>query len=355
MEKLVLEDLFKIYISCIDSYNSKILQTINDKYTIIDKAMLAVYLYVKILEDRKENSLESEEVLINYLLKQTIYGETGNLALEITDKTKIELYKKVIDELIIEKFEYKNRILKKLKYNYKIVKTNEYTELLDFCENVANLSILNSLSRRGNLDARCYLEEKEKNINVENLDKKDKFFKEKFAILTKIKSNKFEETEYCNLLELALNLKDVYRYSTLTTTMPENVLFHQYIITVSSIIFSQYLNNELKENIDIYKITLKSLFHDFGEYKGNEIVTQVKNYNEDTIKMFKEIEDKDELELKSKIGTNLYDIISNYKEGAEGYISELLDKMFGIMKLWVEVRIYGKQYLCKINLFYISS
>ena len=117
MEKLILEDLFKIYISCIDSYNSKILQTINDKYTIIDKAMLAVYLYVKILEDRKENSLESEEVLINYLLKQTIYGETGNLALEITDKTKIELYKKVIDELIIEKFEYKNRILKKLKYN----------------------------------------------------------------------------------------------------------------------------------------------------------------------------------------------------------------------------------------------
>ena len=106
MEKLVLEDLFKIYISCIDSYNSKILQTINDKYTIIDKAMLAVYLYVKILEDRKENSLESEEVLINYLLKQTIYGETGNLALEITDKTKIELYKKVFTQVFISFFKH---------------------------------------------------------------------------------------------------------------------------------------------------------------------------------------------------------------------------------------------------------
>lgn len=341
MEKLILEDLFKIYISCIDSYNSKILQTINDKYTIIDKAMLAVYLYVKILEDRKESSIESEEVLINYLLKQIIYGETGNLALEITDKTKIELYKKVIDELILEKFEYKNRILKKLKYNYKIVKNNEYTKLLDFCEKIANLSIFNSLSRRGNLDARDYLDKKEKNIKVENLDKKDKFFKEKFTILTQIKDNKFEETEYYNLLKVALNLKDVYRYSTLTTTMPENVLFHQYIIAVTSIIFSQYLNNKLDENIDIYKITLKSLFHDFGEYKGNEIVTQVKNYNEDTIKMFKEIEEKDELELKSKIGTNLYDIISNYKEGAEGYVSELLDKMFGIMKLWIEVKYMG--------------
>lgn len=43
----IIEDLLKIYISCIDSYNSKIYQTINDKYTIIDKSMLE---YISILK-----------------------------------------------------------------------------------------------------------------------------------------------------------------------------------------------------------------------------------------------------------------------------------------------------------------
>lgn len=45
----------------------------------------------------------------------------------------------------------------------------------------------------------------------------------------------------------------------------------------------------------------KSLFHDFSEYKGNEIVTQVKNYNAETIKMFAEMEKADEQELENKL------------------------------------------------------
>ena len=79
------------------------------------------------------------------------------------------------------------------------------------------------------------------------------------------------------------------------------------------------------------------MFHDFGEFKGTEIVTQIKNYNDVTKKMFAEIEESDEKELEGKIGRNLYNIISEYKYGAEGYISEMVDKMLGIMKLWVEV------------------
>lgn len=354
MEKLVLEDLLKVYLSCLDSYNSKILQNINEKYTIIDKAMFAVYLYVKILEDRKEENSSSKEVLANYLLKQIIYGETGNLDLEISNKSNLELYKRVIDELILEKFEYKNRILKELKFNYKKVQKNIYTDLLDFCEEIATFSILDKLVKRGNIEAKIYLDKKIEDLKIEKVDKKDTFYKEKSEILKSIEENNFEESEYGSLLDVALKLKDVYRYSNLTTAIPENVLFHQYIIATSSIVFSEYLNIKLKENIDIYKIILKSLFHDFGEYKGNEIVTQVKNYNDATKKMFKEIEENDELELKNKIGENLYEIILNYKEEKEGYISELLDKTLAIMKLWVEVRIYGQQYLCKINLFNLS-
>ena len=110
----IIEDLLKIYISCIDSYNSKIYQTINDKYTIIDKSMLAIYQYIKILEDRNEKNQEAINVLSNYILKQIIYSETGNIVFEIVDKSKVDLYNEILDGLVIEKFEYKNRIMKKL-------------------------------------------------------------------------------------------------------------------------------------------------------------------------------------------------------------------------------------------------
>lgn len=84
----VLDDLLKIYLSTIDSYNSKIYQTVNDKYTIIDKSMITVYLFIKIIEDRKEQNDEVAVLIANYLLKQNIYGETGSLSFEISDKSK---------------------------------------------------------------------------------------------------------------------------------------------------------------------------------------------------------------------------------------------------------------------------
>jgi len=109
MEEYI-EDLLKIYNSSIDSYNSKIMQTLNGKYTIIDKAMLASYLYIKILTKLKIEEKISKEVLKNYLLKQIIYGETGNLSLEISDKSIEKTCKEVIEKLIIDKFESKNKI-----------------------------------------------------------------------------------------------------------------------------------------------------------------------------------------------------------------------------------------------------
>ena len=90
----LIEDLFKIYNSAIDSYNSKIFQVVNEKYTIIDRAMLSSYLYIKILYELDSMEDISKEILINYLVKQIIYGETGNLALDFTDKTKEKLYRR---------------------------------------------------------------------------------------------------------------------------------------------------------------------------------------------------------------------------------------------------------------------
>ena len=335
----IIEDLFKIYLSSLDSYNSKIYQTKNDKYTIIDKAMLAVYLFVKIIEDRNEKNQEVTEVLRNYILKQIIYSETGNLAFEISDKSKAELYHEILEKLIIEKFNYKNRIMKKLKYSYTMLELNKYNELLMFLENVSEYAIFRKMNLKGNKEITSLLEHtKEKIIaEVEVLNNNDYFYNEKKRIADLIIDNKFNESQYGNLMYVALNLRDVYRYSQITTQLPENVLFHQYTVTLMSILLAEYSNKELKENIDIYTIILKSLFHDFSEYKGTEIITQFKNYNETTKRMFAEIEANDEKELEDKIGKNLCTIIYEYKKGAEGYVSEIIDKILGIMKLWVEV------------------
>lgn len=335
----IIEDLFKIYLSSLDSYNSKIYQTKNDKYTIIDKAMLAVYLFVKIIEDRNEKNQEVTEVLRNYILKQIIYSETGNLAFEISNKSKAELYHEILEKLIIEKFNYKNRIMKKLKYSYTMLELNKYNELLMFLENVSEYAIFRKMNLKGNKEITSLLEHtKEKIIaEVEVLNNNDYFYNEKKRIADLIIDNKFNESQYGNLMYVALNLRDVYRYSQITTQLPENVLFHQYTVTLMSILLAEYSNKELKENIDIYTIIVKSLFHDFSEYKGTEIITQFKNYNETTKKMFAEIEANDEKELEDKIGKNLCAIIYEYKKGAEGYISEIIDKILGIMKLWVEV------------------
>ena len=335
----IIEDLFKIYLSSLDSYNSKIYQTKNDKYTIIDKAMLAVYLFVKIIEDRNEKNQEVTAVLRNYILKQIIYSEAGNLAFEISNKSKAELYHEILEKLIIEKFNYKNRIMKKLKYSYTMLELNKYNELLMFLENVSEYAIFRKMNLKGNKEITSLLEHtKEKIIaEVEVLNNNDYFYNEKKRIADLIIDNKFNESQYGNLMYVALNLRDVYRYSQITTQLPENVLFHQYTVTLMSILLAEYSNKELKENIDIYTIIVKSLFHDFSEYKGTEIITQFKNYNETTKKMFAEIEANDEKELEDKIGKNLCAIIYEYKKGAEGYISEIIDKILGIMKLWVEV------------------
>ena len=48
---------------------------------------VAVYLYVKILDGLNVKDDEANKVLKNYLLKQVIYSETGNLSLDVSSDT----------------------------------------------------------------------------------------------------------------------------------------------------------------------------------------------------------------------------------------------------------------------------
>ena len=245
--------------------------------------------------------------------------------------------------------------MKKLKYNYTKIKLKEYKNLIVFLEDIAEFSIFQKLVLRGNQEAEIVLEKIKNKITqqYDNLNTNDYFYPEKQKIIGLININEFFESQYGKLNSVALNLKDVYRYSNLPSQLPENVLLHQYTMTVMSIMMAEYCNQNLEDKIDLYTIIVKSLFHDFGEYKGTEIITHFKNYNEITKKMFAEIEGKDEKDLENQIGTNLYIIISNYNNGIEGYLSELIDKMLGIMKLWIEVGYFNNNtYIKSINSIY---
>lgn len=215
----IIEDVFKIYLSSIDSYNSKIYQIVNDKYTVIDKSMLAVYLFIKIIEDRNEKNEQVTNVLSNYLLRQIIYSETGNISFKVADKSKAEIYHEVLDKLILEKFEYKNRIMKKLKYNYKNIGTNKYNELLMFLEDISEFAIFEKMILRGNKEIESLYNNKKFEIinQLNSLDTNEHFYKEKKIIIDLINNGKFNESQYGNLMSVALNLRDVYRYSQVIT------------------------------------------------------------------------------------------------------------------------------------------
>jgi len=211
---------------------------------------------------------------------------------------------------------------------------------LMFLEDIAEFTIFQKMILRGNQECVSIFEITKNKIINQVIESDDYFYKEKKEIVRLIIDGKFNESQYGNLVYVVLNLKDVYRYSQITTQLPDNVLFHQYMVATMSLLIAEYSNRELGENIDVYDILVKSMFHDFAEYKGTEIITQFKNYNDITIKMFAEIEENDERELEGKIGTNLYNIIVNFTQGAGGYIVEAIDKLTSIMKLWIEVRYF---------------
>ena len=310
-------DFLKVYNNLVDAYNAKILETINDKYRIIDRAMIASYLYIKMLDKLNLRSPKTDASLINYLMKQVIYGETGNLSLDITDTVAKKSFKEVSDKLIAEKFSYLNRILTNLKYNYQ-QNPIETEELFTILERIAEYFLMQKLALHGNREAKNYCETlKDKLLELKS-PSSSKISEEINQIIDSIANNELICNEYANLVDVALNLKDVYRYSNLISVINENVLFHQYVIAIMSIIFGEYLNLVNGENIDIASLVYKALFHDFPEYKGNEIVTQIKNYNEDTIKMFKMIESADELDLKAKLGDSIFDIIVHFGDEKEG-------------------------------------
>ncbi len=160
----ILEDLISIYISCINSYSARFHQVVNNKYTLVDKGMITSYLFVKTIEDNKMQCEEATNSLLNYILKQIIYSETGSISLEV-QQDKLKLYNEILDSLILEKFKYKNRILRKLKYQYIVLKENPYSNLLIFLEDIAEYVTLERMLSEGQVQVQGLFDNKKKYNN----------------------------------------------------------------------------------------------------------------------------------------------------------------------------------------------
>ena len=128
------------------------------------------------------------------------------------------------------------------------------------------------------------------------------------------------------------------------------------MVAITSLCIAIYANNNLNENFDIYKTIVISLFHDFGEYTGAEITSHIKKYNETTKKMFGEIEEAFEKQLRNKLGNKIYNYIKAMNENEpESYVCELMDKIHPFIKLYLEAYYYSNYTLVRQATFVYSK
>lgn len=349
--EMLIRDMYKIYLYCIDSNNVKKFQTINNKYTTTDKAMLSIYIFLQLIEKENINKEEAKKYIGNVLIKNLVNCSTGNFEVDIRDNSHIKIYNEVKNVVSEEKIQYLNRTLEKLKINMEEIINEQIEELFSVCEKLAEIFILLQIYLTGNEFAYDFIIRKlnELKLNKNNYEDIIILFDE----VVKVLDNKRKVIEILKvndiykLVSVVFNLRDVNRFSQVHLIIPENVLFHTYINAVMLYVMSDYLN-ENGEKVDKYELIIKALFHDFSEYSGNEIISYMKVYSKETHDLFEQIEKADEASLKELIGENDFEIVKQYKEGFLGYIADIIDKINGISKVLIELEYYNNLSMLKL-------
>lgn len=349
---MLISDMYKIYLYCIDSNNVRKFQPINNKYTTIDITMLACYIFFELVQDENLNINDAKLIIGNELIKKLINYSTGNLEVEMENLEQKRIYSKVKNMVFAEKMEDLNKHLEVLKIKLAPIENSELLYLFNVSEELADLFILLDLYLNGNELAYDFIINKINTFKIENTNKKNllilfdnvmKNIDNKQKLLSILKQNNIY-----NLVRVVLNLRNVSRFSQLHLIVPENVLFHTYENTIMIYVLCDYLK-EIGENFDKYEVVFKSLFHDFTEYSGNEFISCIKAFSNETRNLTNHIEQCDENNLKSLIGSYNLEIVQSYKKDYTGYIADLVDKITGIMKTLIEVKYYNNFTMLKIH------
>ena len=350
----LIKDMYLINLYAMDANCVKKQQIINDRYTTIHGTMLAIYLYFK-WQEKTTGKIAADGMVHNALMTQLIHFSTGNIGVEMEDGKQLKSYHKVKQQVVKEKIAYLSRNLKELEI---CLVEEENEEIYLFFEQLADLWILMQLYKRGNFLAVEAIRKKVQILTMQNKIEDEEIADIQFqlpGILEQLEDRKklqeyLQQNEvlkdYDSLAGIAFQLREVYRYSQTNLRVEEDVLYHIYINTVMCVLLADWLTQQ-GEEIDGDQILLKSCFHDFSEYTGNEIIASMKAYSEETTALFKKIEDKDERKLKESLGPVMYTIIREYKKDKNGYVVDIIDKMIGIMKVWIEETIYGNKMMLK--------
>ncbi len=139
---MLINDMYKIYLYCIDSNNVKKFQTINNKYTTIDTTMLACYIFFQLVQDKNLNLNDAKIIIGNALIKKLVNASTGNFDVEIENIDYKKIYNDVKNIVLNEKILELNKNLDTLKIKLIKIENKELLYLFDSCEDLAEIFIL---------------------------------------------------------------------------------------------------------------------------------------------------------------------------------------------------------------------
>lgn len=144
-----------------------------------------------------------------------------------------------------------------------------------------------------------------------------------------------------NINDTAGKMSAIDRYSQTRLMNPESVLEHTGFVCFACLMIADELM-AAGEHIDLGKLMASAAIHDVEEVIVGDIPSPTKYSSNYVTVGIKDFEDKSARKLLSE---RLYGIWKNAKEGKEGFIVELADKLAVVYKIQQETLEYGNNTL----------
>ena len=141
--------------------------------------------------------------------------------------------------------------------------------------------------------------------------------------------------------ELTSRMSAIDRYSQTRLVNPESVLEHTGWVCFTCLMIADELMQN-GEHIDLGKLMSSAAIHDVEEIITGDIPSPTKYSSPEMTARLKQFEDKSAREL---LSGSMYAIWRNAKQGKEGFIVELADKLAVVYKIQQETEEFGNNTL----------
>lgn len=342
-------DLYRIYLMGINANKAKPFQTLHCNISKVEFMMLvaALCLNHEFSVGPKESSIT---YILDYLNTGVISSKVGNIP-DVYSFYYLSECKEGMRAFVTRTMEDSNKRLKKLSLSYQKISSEREGNLITLYSLFAKYYIFLEEYARGN----AWMEKEiwkvqqdiEKCIDDMNWDHEDKltiwknhYFNSNWKKEFIEQKGDFWQDRWSQLAKVVLQLRSVKRFSQAIDIVEENVLVHTWELILITDAMVRFLQ-EQGEEVDRNQVFLRVFYHDFGESSGNDIISDVKVFSDFTKAYFDTLVSEDEKRLKGQIGESAYQWMSLYKKGASGYIADILDKLVGLMKVYIEIHFFN--------------